>query len=315
MTTKVRKDPLGPATLSLLKNNAQWVRTMALGEHMLTGEHNAREVPRVVRRISGTSVSPSSTDITAVANGTTGTYTLTLASGRFSTDFMSVQINPCGADVANKPYLAGYQVISATSIEVYLKQMSAALGDGGSNAWTAANVDFDIAIHSVQLDPGAFATDLPAASVIGDPFVPAKWDALVQNSADVQQVLAVEHGDNSGDHETRQVATYSGLWRYNGSSFSCVAGSANFGADFTITRSSTGIYQIDCSKTLTTQTHAFVCPDWARLNSGDSEALYRMHVLQDSTTQWHLYSYRYKRTNDTWDRFDGDFWLALHPGY
>lgn len=313
MADKVRKDPMGPATMGLLKNNADVLRRLSLYEHIQSsGEHNAREIPRVVRRISGTTVSPSSSDITSVANGTTGTYVLTLASGRFNAEWIACQINPCGSDVANKPYMVGYKVVSSTSIEVYFKKLTAALGfEPAGNVWAATNVDFDIAIHSEPLSPGSYSTALPLNSVIGDPLKPTKWNALVQNSADVHKVLDAEHDSTTGEHATRQVASRSGMWRYDGSTVSLEAGVAS---GISISRSSAGVYAITSSGALTTQTHCFVSPDYDRGNGGDPAALYRMHVLQNSTTSWTLYAYVFNRALSTWDRDDGDFWLAMHSG-
>ena len=313
MADKVRKDPMGPATMGLLKSNAGQVQRLSLVEHIRSsGEHNAREVARVVRRISGTTVSPASSDITAGTNGTTGTYVLTLAASRFEADWLSVQINPCGSDVANKPYLAGYKVISDTSIEVYLKQLTSALGfEPAGNVWAAANLDFDIAIHSDPLAAGTYATGLPANSIIGDPLKPTRWNALVQNSADAYAVLDAEHDPATGEHTTRQVASRSGMWRYDGSDVNLVAGVAS---GITVVRASIGVYEISSSSALSAETHCFVSPDFDRDNGGDPTALYRMHVDQVDTDDWILYVYSYNRTLNTWNRDDGDFWLAMHSG-
>lgn len=311
MTTKIRRDPFGPDSMARFKSNANHLRELALVEHRADGEHNAREVPRVVRRISGTTVSPSSSDITSVANGTTGTYTLTLAGSRFDAGFMTAQINPCGSDVANKPYLTGYRVISNTSLEVYLKQLTSTLGDEGApNTWAATNVDFDIAIHSLPLSVGSWPNALPAASLRGDPKKPTRWNALVRNAADMLKQLDVDHS-TSGSHQTRQVARSSGMWRYDGSTVDLVAG---VGPALSISRSSTGIYAVTSSQTLTSEVHSFVSPDYARINSGDPSKLYRMHVRQTSTTAFTVYAYAWNRTNFTWSRADGDFWLVMHSG-
>jgi hypothetical protein len=311
MPAKVRKDPMGPATMGLLKNNADFVQRLSLVEHRDTGEHNAREIARAVRRISGTTVSPSSSDITAVTNGTTGTYVLTLAAGRFDAAWMTCQINPCGAGVASKPYLTGYKVISSTSLEVYIKQLTPALGyDPAGNVFAASNCDFDIAIHSEPLMIGAYATDLPANSLTGDPLKPSRWNALVQAAGEAYAVLTPEH-TAAGVHNTRQISCVSGLFRYGGSVISLTDGEAT---GISITRTSIGQYAIASSSALTTQTHCFVSPDHMRTNSGNGSELYRMHVLQSSTTAWVMYIYRFNRSLSTWDRADGDFWLAMHKG-
>lgn len=313
MADKVRKDPLGPASLGLLKSNAGLVQRLSLFEHIRSsGEHNTREVPRVVRRISGTSVSPSSSDITAVANGTTGKYVLTLAAARFDADWMSVQINACGSDVANKPYMSGFRVVSSTSLEVYFQKLTSTLGDvGNPNTWADANVDFDIAIHSNQLAAGAYTNALPANSVIGDPLLPVRWISLVQNAADAYAVLDAEHDAATGEHTTRQVASRSGMWRYDGAAMNLVAGVAS---GVSVARVGTGSYEITTASPLAAQTHCFVSPDFDRDNGGNQDNVYRMHVLQVATDKWHLYAYTYNTIDFTWVRADGDFWLAMHNG-
>jgi hypothetical protein len=312
MAGKVRNDPMGPASMGLLKSNAELVRRLSLAEHIQSsGEHNAREIPRVVRRISGTTVSPSSTDITAVTNGTTGKYVLTLAGSRFDADWMAVQINPCGTDVANKPYMSGYRVVSATSLEVYFKKLTSTLGDvGDPNTWADVNVDFDIAIHSSRLAAGSFPTDLPANSVTGDPLKPTRWSALVQNAGDVYAVLDAEHDVSTGEHTTRQVASRSGLWRWDGVAVNLEAGIADA---ISVSRTSAGVYEVTSSSALSTQTHCFVSPDFSRY-AGSSTDILRMHVNQVNTTKWELYVYSYNTSDFTWSRADGDFWLAMHNG-
>lgn len=312
MVDKVRQDPMGPAAMGLLKNNAELVRRLALVEHIAsTGEHNAREIPRVVRRISGTTVSPASSDITSVVNGGAGVYTLTLAGARFDADWMSVQINPCGADVANKPYMIGYHVISATSIAVYLHKLTSTFGDAGDpNTWAATNIDFDIAIHSEPLAAGSFSTGLPSNSIMGDPLKPTRWSALVKNAGEVYAALEAEHDPATGEHLTRQVASRSGLWRYDGAAMNLVAGEAS---GISVSRTGTGVYEITSSAALSTQTHCFVSQAYSEEMGNPSDIL-KMYVTQVSTTRWDLYCYAHNTTDFTWDRADGDFWLAMHNG-
>lgn len=311
--TKVRKDPLGPSTMAALKNNADILRRLSLVEHIRSsGEHNAREIARVVRRISGTTVSPSSSDITSVTNPSAGKYVLTLAGGRFDSSFITCQVDPCGSDVANKPYLSGYKVVSSTSIEVYISQLTSALGyDPAGNVWASTNCDFDIAIHSTPLAAGSYSTGLPSNSLVGDPLKPTRWNALVQNAADIEKVLDAEHDASTGEHTTRQISSFSGMWRYNGSTVSLAAGVAS---GISVSRSSTGIYAVTSAAALSTQTHCFVTPDFARLNSGSPDTMFKAHCYQSSTTAFTVYVYSFNRGNSTWARADADFWLAMHKG-
>lgn len=311
IATKVRKDPLGLFTLGALADNDAYLRELLLAEHIAsTGEHNAWEVPRVVRQISGTSVSPSSSDITGVTNPSTGKYVLTLASSRFTTD-CRLQVNVQAQDAyASKPVLAGATVASATSIEVYLQGLTSALGAG--NAWTAVNLPFDIAIHSEPLAPGGFSTGyaLPdVGSSLGDAITSAGLiNPLVTSSALLNAAFIAEHSTTA--HNVRQVAKRAGMVRFDGSDY--VADGAT---DFTTyTRVSAGVIQVNFADAGTTPVSAFACPDWQRTPAAAGSNLEQnvINCIGTSDTQVTVKIYQWASGALTWSAADGDFFLAVY---
>lgn len=308
---KVRQNPLGLATLGALAENDAYVREALLAEHIAsTGEHNAWEVPRVVRQIATTTVSPSSTDITGVTNPSVGKYVLTLASSRFTTD-CRLQVNAQAQDAyASKPVLAGAKVASATSIEVYLQGLTSALGAG--NAWTAVDVPFDIAIHSEPLAAGGFSTGMTLPDVgssLGDAITSAGLiNPLVTSSALLNAAFVAEHSTTA--HNVRQVAKRAGMVRWDGADY--VADGAT---DFTTyTRVSAGVIQVDFADAGTAPVSAFACPDWSRTtgSGGTSADANFINCIGTSDTRVTVKIYQWASGPKTWSAADGDFFLAVY---
>ncbi len=306
--TRVRKDPIGVGTLNDLVGNDAYLRELIQAEHIVsTGEHNAWEVPRVCRQISGTTVSPSSSDITGVTNPATGKFVLTLAASRFSAD-CRLQVNVQASDA--KPYLAGAKVVSATSIEVYLQGLTSALGAG--NAWAAANQPFDIAIHSDPLAAGSFnvlptVPDLGRA--LGDSIaVTGCINPLVQDSADIQAALIAEH--TTTQHNVRQVAKRAGMVRWDGAAY-VADGATDFSA---YTRVSAGVIQVDFADVGTVPVSAFACPDWPRTtgSGGTADMANIINCVGTSDTRVTVKIYQWASVAKTWSAADGDFFLAVY---
>lgn len=304
--TKAWKDPLGPTTLRQHADNLDWLRWLAAKEHIVSsGEHNAWEVPRVTRRISGTTVSPASSDITAVTNPSAGRYVLTLAGGRFTSD-VRARVNVLGD--GTKPYLATVAVLSATSVEVYTKKLSTALGVAG-NVWALANVDFDISLHSAPLAQTAW-NSLPVLWSRGDYFDDRAtgWNTLVQECAEIQRVLAAAHTAATGVHNVREVAKKSGKVAYDSGvpTYRIVGGDLS-----SATRTSAGIAAVTHTS-YTTPINAFVGPDYSRYSSGSSSAEFIMNAVQTSATVTTVYMFQWDTVNLWWTAADADFFMLIH---
>lgn len=307
LDSKVRKDPLGPGHLGALKTNGLWLRDLLGREHIIsTGEHNALEVPRVVRRINNTTVSPSSSDISSVTHtAATGQYVVNLAASRFSADIRA-QLNVKPESV--KPHLGVITPVSATVVNVQTFALTSALGAG--NAWAATDLQFDLALHSTPLDAGTWATT-PDDRFSGDYLDDGAlgWNAYVQSDADVRAMLLAEH-DSGGLHVTRQVAKASAMCRSNG------AGSYTLDSDVqritSVTSPSTGKAVVTTADTLTSPLHVFVAPDYARLGGGSASTVLLVNAWEASTTTVNVQIFAYDPATKTWALADADFFIAIH---
>ena len=312
---KAANDPLGPGTMNVFRQNQQHLRAMIARDHLVdTGEHNAWEVARVCRRItSAPAVSPSSSDITAVTNPSTGRYVLTLASGRFTAD-MRIRLNPLPESV--KPLIATCKIVSATSVEVYIKKLTSTLGSAG-NAWAAVNTGFDISIHSQPLEQatwphgiGSWGRNAEAngygLSGGGNNTTPFGYSAIVSDSAQFYARLTAEH-TSAGEHNVRQVAKTSGRVVYNGSTYKSFDVVDPF---TTYTRVSTGVVQLD-HPSYTTPVSAFVCPDYER-NNGGTNVPTIINCIDTSATRTTVSIYKWDAANSWWQVADADFWIDLH---
>lgn len=311
LATKARKDPLGPVFLSALKNNLALLRSLMQVEHMTSGEHNVLRVPRAVVSVdwggASYSISPSSADVTAVSNPATGTVRLTLAANRFTSN-IRCQLNYKGTNVDTKPFILGCKITSATSVDIFIKKLTSALGAG--NAWAAADGSIDVALHSDPLSKGAWSTT-PALPLRGDTLTRTDWNNVVQAQGDMNAALKAGHA--SGLHNVREVAKgYAHVLVAAGAaSFSGTTGSHSSNVT-SVSRTSTGIVAVTHGS-YTTPTQNFVCPDYAR-TSGSDPALFVAQAAQTSATVTTVYTYKYDTGGRTWALADCDFFLASHGG-
>lgn len=313
---KVANDPLGIGTMNALRSDQQHLRAMIARDHLVdTGEHNAWEVARVCRRITTTpTVSPSSSDITAVTNPSTGKYVLTLAASRFSTD-MRIRLNVLPEPT--KPFIGTYKIVSATSVEVYCYKLTSTLGVAG-NAWALVNTKFDISIHSTPLQQAAWPHGVPVPWVYngassgygltggGDNASPFGWSNLVQDGAQFNALVAAAH-TSAGAHNVRQVAKTSGHVVYNGSVYKSLDAVDPFTS---YNRVSAGVVELNHAS-YSTPVSGFVCPDYSRYNSGTDYPF--ICIAEDTTaTKTTVFCYRWNTASSWWEAADCDFWIDLH---
>lgn len=306
LPTKEWKDPLGPNYLGWLRGNINHLQHVAGAEHIITtGEHNAIEIARVVRYIDGTSVNPSSSDITAVTNPSTGRYVLTLASARFDEEDIRVQLSPT---YITAPAKCNYQVNSDTEIEVFTFSMTAGLAEGDGDAWALTDMPFTIAIHSAPLDAGAwsdlsdrFTRGFNGGGLIGNATYPTpSWTSMVQAQADVQRVLLGEH-TSAGEHDTLQIANCSGLFTWDGASYATT--SSNIDG---YTRLSAGIIELEFGD-------ADLGDDWSTqtfISDLGNSLMSCPIAIRTSDTEVGVVLWRYN--GGEWELYDGPFFVAIH---
>ena len=310
LTDRIRKDPLGPARVNVLRDNLLMLRGLAASEHIIsTGEHNAWDIPRVCRRVGlsagpAYAESPASSDITSITTPGTGRVVLNLASSRFTID-MRLQVNAYGE--AGKPVMTSYTINSATQVEVQIQELSSALGAG--NAWAALDSNFDVAIHSTPLAQGSWSL-LPIRTVARQGYRATVRNAGLQNTAELYAALVGEHNE-SGTHNVRQVAKFSTLVRYAeaGGDYDVIYDS---GGSVSVSRASEGVIEVTFSA-LPSPLSAFVSPDWTRQNSGGATTdIFNMFAVPQGTTRYDVHIFKYDVGADTWDVADGDFWLEIY---
>lgn len=332
LPSTARRSPLGPGRLNQMLTNLAWLREGFGKQHLpSTGEHNAMEVSRVTRKIAFSagsySLADASSDITAVTRVAAGHIRLTLAAGRFTADDIRPQINVNGTGAESKPWIARFEVTSATQVEVYLLKLSSALGAG--NTWAADDESFDVALHSQPLaatqwaacpfgSGRRFPVGWARGQTVGAPGYYSgsaqDWNESVWGQANWRKQFLVEH-DSTGDHATRQVAKHfvQGRFRVAGTYDKIQQLSST-----TITLSEAGVGQVTVtfSAALTAGISCFVAPDWTRQDesAGSSGDMTIIHAVVNSTTQTTLWMYRYDRLTDTWDRNRADFWAVWHGG-
>jgi hypothetical protein len=329
-------NPFGPQRVDTWLQNLAWLRSGFERQHLpSTGEHNAFEVPRVCRRINLAgivySLADASSDITAITRVAAGHVRFTLAASRFTTD-MRVQINIAGSGSESKPWLHRVEVTSATQIEVYLHQLSSALGAG--NTWAAADIAFDIAIHSSPLAQTAWAASpyggqafplgFARGQTLGAPVTAfseaSDYNDVLWQAANVSKQFLAEHSTdgttNNGLHNTRQVARHFVQGRFRTAGTYDIIDQLGPIA-ITLAEPSAGQVTVTFASALTgTGISPFICPDWTRQDAtvGSSGALAVIHAKVDSTTQTTLWMYRYDRVANTWSRARSDFWGVWHSG-
>lgn len=329
-----RRSPLGPSRLNTWLSNLAWLRGGLVVEHRASsGEHNALEVPRVCRRITFTGPSTyalanTSTDITAVTRVAAGHIRLTLASGRFTPD-MRVQVNVSGSGIESKPWLHRVEVTSATQLEVYLHQLSSALGTVNGNTWAAADATFDIAIHSTPLTPQSWAVAgfgsglaWPEGASRGQNIAsPGYFSGVAQDfnetlfhTAEWERVFLVEHSA-SGEHNTRQVARHLAQGRYKSVGVYDKIQQLS-PSTITLAEVSLGRVSVTFGTALVAGISCFVCPDWTRQDATQTPAgtIILTHAEVTSTTVTTLWSYKYNKANNGWERARADFWAVWHGG-
>lgn len=203
ITAKLRKDPLGFSTANQLLRNSRANEDILLVEHTPDGLHNSLEVARGVAlvRYSAGSYSihgSSSASITGVSSPGAGTVTLTLAANKFSTP-MAIRLMAMDPSGDSHPWLLNYEVVSATSVKIYLFKHSA------TDTWTATNGTFAVAIHSAPYYSSATALTHPAELPRGANLSPDEWNALVENQ-DLLRARQLEEHLAGGTHNAKEIS-------------------------------------------------------------------------------------------------------------
>lgn len=303
MAARVRKDPLGPFTMRTLAGNISAVDVLAGTEHAVDGSHNALEVPRTVGTVlysAGYSLGSFNSRLSSVSSGATGTVTCTLAAAQFYSPEMVPLIAPV-ADSDFRPIVACYEVVSATSVKVYLQKLTVSLGTG--NTWAAANASFGLALHTL---PGLAASPLTPSRqwYRTDPLTDGTddWSGLVRSAGTLRALQTAEHSAG-GSHSVREVARHVGFFSWGGASYTQTEGTFS-----SVSRVSAGVVDVTCGRTFVS---ANAMTGFPEAHPASNVELWVANPAPQSTTVCRVHLFKYDSTAHTWGYADGDFSLAV----
>ena len=247
---RVRKTPLGPATLNQLHLNARALDELLRAEHLADGQHNALEVPWVLGHVADGATPTGSLFDTTYGGGTlarpaTGEYTISVVAGVVGTDplsraLYSAMANVAGSAIESKPHTITVEPVSATSFKVRTRWLTSAIGAG--DTWADTNVNFDFGLHAAQraADPSAL---LPYTEKRRNDFLTeaaTDWSALVQNQGAVRAAASLEHS-SAGKHTANRIARAMGWFRWSGAAYSVLSDSDGISS---VSRISTGVVEV-----------------------------------------------------------------------
>lgn len=316
LPARVRKDPLGSITVNQLQANAEALDGLARAQHFADGQHNALEVPWIVGHVADGSPPTGYLFDTAFGGGTlartaTGTYTSSVASGLITADIdgnlRCVALgNVAGTAIESKPHTITVEATSSTSLTIYIRELSSALGAG--DTWASVNRNFDVCMHSYAQAPtdslllpydltqrGSFLTDETT-----------NWNALVENHGILRKAALVEH-TSTGEHNVNRIAKAWAVVQWNGASYSVLASK---GVD-SVATPSTGVVRLIMMDNFTaTTTMACFCeiqpstPEQLAIING------RGFNTGAGTSEFRFYMYGFSGGN--WARTDQTFTAVMY---
>lgn len=329
--TRVRKDPLSAKDYyDLALDRYRWVERQYSYEHVVVdgasvgtaGQHNAPEIPREVGSIYTVAGPLYSIEdfryATAATRLATGSLTLDLDPAPYSsTTDMAVQIQNCSENGINKPCLTSQIVVSTSSIAIFHRTLTSALGAG--NTWAAEDANCAVAVHGPALAGGGWL--LISKNKMRGLAITDETDdinASVQADADLRAMFLLEH-DSAGNHTAREVAQ---AWasigvRSGGGAFDILdTGTRNRCTAATYVGA--GICELTFQNAWVLSAQPFVSTDCQRLNGGAEADIYNSVTPRSfiTTTTLRVYLYKYTAGSPgTWARADTDFFVAVHGGY
>lgn len=304
----IRKSPFGPARFNAFISNLAYIQSLALAEHLETGEHNAAEVPRTVGKVAWSGAAYSvegaslARDVT-VAAVSTGIVKLTLATGRFSANALP-QITAAPDNEVQLPWVTVANLVSPVELRVSIFALALV---GGGAALTDAN--FFVGVHSDPLTTSPSL--LPATKVRGDWLTESltDWNILVRGAATLYKYLLVGHRE-AGKHKVPEVGREWAWIRWDGSNYSL--GGASSGI---IGVSGTAGLPTLSYSAIAGPVQALVLDEWSALNSSASNAdIHLAHTRGTlvTTTATTISTFTYNRSTDVWAAGGCDLFVVLH---
>lgn len=318
---RIRKDPLGPQGLNQLGSGYKWNEQNFNREHiLLTGEHNAPEIPREVGSIDysgggGTIAKKDFRHATAVSNPATGQQRLTVPATAYPAGYIqtSMQVQNCSETGSSVPCIAHAIFTSGTQVDVYTQKLNNALGAG--NTWAVENSPVSLALHGQPIPYGQSAAEM-SMKVRGDFLTDesAQWNAHVAADAGLRKAFLVEH-QTSGIHKNREYAISYGHVTWDGATERVVGGGRNSPAS--VLRVSQGRYTVTLTSAVTLSMQVFLSVDYARTNGGTDSEIWVACTPYSAitTTTFGVWLYTFNTGTNQWARGDTDFFFVAHAGY
>lgn len=311
-----RKQPLGASWLNRLHSNVEALDEAWRVEHFADGQHNALEVPWLLAHLDDGSPPTGYLIDTTYGGGTlarpaTGAYTCSVVSGVIPSNsngdlLAAVLANVSDTAIEAKPHTITYELVSATSLKLRVRELSSALGAG--NTWADVNRDIDFALHAPAQpqDPsGLFSRTLKQR---GNYLTEAAtdWNALVQNFGIVKAAAALEH-DSVGNHNVNRIAKAVGIFSYAPTTYTI---SFDEGVA-SVSRSSTGVVEVTMSANFSS-TNTMAC--FAEVQCATPNELCvingRGFATGAGTSTFRFYIYAYDGTN--WNFADRSFTAVMY---
>lgn len=312
---RVRKDPLGHATLNQLHQNIAALDEVARVEHLSDGQHNATEIPWVLGHVVDGSPPTGYLFDTAFGGGTlarpaTGSYTVNAVGGvvedEDGTPLYSAMANVAGTAIEAKPHTITVEAVSTTSLKLRIRELSSALGAG--NTWVDANRNFDFGLHSLAED-GSSSLLLPSTLLTREDYLTdeaTSWNALVANHGTVRGASLLEH-TSAGEHNVNRIAK--GVVWVKLQSGPTYTTTFSEGVS-SVTRLSTGVVEVLMSDTYAATTDMACFPE---VQPGTLDDLCiingRGFASGAGTSAFRFYIYAYSGGN--WARADRSFFAAM----
>ncbi len=314
---RVRGNPLGHVGLKQTANNFDILARGIEREHFVSGAkatHNALEIPRAVGRVGYSagsySLSNFNTSVASVASSASGSIEVTVDGDYYdSTGRVFALINCNDEFVADKPWVTGFEWVSATSVRVYQRSLTSALGAG--NTFAANDQRFDLALFSLPVIDGdlidngythpRFMDFVQGGGLRAVDDELTNIRGLVRNQGRWMAQYALGHDVGSNEHTALETAREVGTIINTAGTYS-VSADADFAS---VSKIGTGQVEITLSGSYTNAAslHPFAHADnigtgWINTN-----------VYATAADKIRVYSYNFDGTN--WARVDTSFFVVL----
>lgn len=313
----VRGDPLGPTLVNQAHANIAAIDDIARIEHFSSGKHNALEVPWVLGHMTDAATPVAYLFDTAYGGTTlgrpaTGCYTVSIVAGVIPSDsagnlLASTIANVADSGIEAKPHTITTEYVSATSLQLRVRELSSGLGAG--NAWADVNRNIDVGLHAPPQTASVSLLSSPLLKQRRDYLTEQATDysALVVNQGRVRKAALVEH-TGAGVHLANRIAKGVAWVRWNGAAYVIDASQGVKVAG--CSRISTGIYEVKMDDNFTSLNTMACFPEVQPATTSELVIINgRGFGTGTGTSTFRFFIYAYSGGN--WARADRTFFASM----